>query len=140
MINTNQKIEIEKLDEEKHFTDISLFEPKILKGGDVIKQYIETILDTRKDSVHFEDFGFNLEDYLFDLPDDYKANLLKDGIIRAIYSYFPDIRLDETETKVIIENDTYEVSYILEIVVISPEKLSFKKKLGGNLTEGVKNG
>jgi len=141
MINTNQKINIEKIDDRKHFVDIALYEPKILKGADVIKQYIETILDTRKDSLHFEDFGFNLEDYLFDLPDDFQADILKDAIIRAIKTYFPEIELDEQHTFVKIEytqeNRPY---YLARIVVVSPEELTIEKVLGGDLAKGINYG
>ena len=138
MINTNQKINIEKINDEKHFVDIALFEPKIYKGAEVIKQFIETILDTRKDSLFFEDFGFNLEDYLFDLPDDFQAEVLKDAVIRAIKAYFPQVELDEQKSSVEINytQDNRPI-YILKLIVISPEELIVNKVLGGNLAKGI---
>ena len=139
MVNTNQKIVVEKLDDDKHLIDISLYEPNFLKGGDVIKQYIETILGTRKDSVHFEDFGFNLEDYLFDLPDELQAEYLKDTIINVIYDYFPIIDIDLEKTKVEISDNEGKPEYLVTISVISPENVEVKTTLGGNFMAGVKN-
>jgi len=113
------------------YRDISLSEPKYLqKEEEVIEQYIQTLLQTKKDSIEFEEFGLQLEEYLFELPSSINAKIVFDAVIRAIQTYIKDIDIDFSRSSIDIDDDNG--TYILTIVVYtkSGSEISVTKTLG----------
>ena len=120
---------------ERSYRDISLKEPKFLSTEEeVLEQYIQTLLVTRSDSIPFEDFGINLEEYLFTLPNPIYCDIIFDRVVRAVRRYIPGIKIDFSKSGVKIDPKD-DSQYILTLVVYtkSGKDITIKKNLGMNM-------
>ena len=129
MVNTNIGIETKTFD--KKYSDISLKKPIFLtKEEEVVEQFIQTLLLTRKYSIPFEDFGLDLEDYLFTMPSQINANIIFDTVVRGIQYYFSDIEIDFSKSgcELIEEKRLYYLK--LFIILKSGKMITINEELG----------
>jgi len=117
---------------DKFYRDISLTSPSFLENEeDVIQQYIQTLLQTKRDSIEFEEFGINLEEFLFQIPSQLYCNIIFERVVRGIKEFMPSVKIDFTESKVYI-NEKNDREYILVLVVITKggKNITIKQNLG----------
>jgi phage baseplate assembly protein W len=97
------------------------FRPKLTQNGDVntvrnlnsVKQAIVSIIETRKGTRLFnEDFGMNLDGYLFEHADKQTKSDLRDEITSAIDRFEPRV----TVLEVTLKDLTWVVGYSAEII------------------------
>ena len=102
---------------------------------EVVEQYIQSLLQTKKDSIEFEEFGIDLEEYLFQIPNPIYCNLIFDKVVRGIKEFIPSVKIDFSNSKVFI-NETNDKEYILVLVVQTKmgSNIQIKESLGRDMT------
>ena len=121
---------------DKFYRDLSLTTPSFLTTEEeVIQQYIQTMLQTRQDSIPFEEFGIHLEEYLFEITSDIYTTIIFDTIVRGVQTYMPSVKIDFSKSGVVVDpyNDR---QYILTLVVYTEggKAITINENLGVNMT------
>jgi phage baseplate assembly protein W len=101
-------------------------------SDDVVRDFLNF---AEKDSIEFEEFGIDLEEYLFQIPNPIYCNLIFDKVVRGIKEFIPSVKIDFSNSKVFI-NETNDKEYILVLVVQTKmgSNIQIKESLGRDMT------